>query len=1047
MKFIEISVRRPVLIAMLMLGLAGLGVFSYMQMPKELFPKIEFPMITVMTIYEGAGPEEVEQQITKELEEQINTTEGIKHLYGQSQQGRSLVMAEFELYVDVDDAAADVRDKVNLARPFLPEEAEDPIVQKFDFSSQPVLQLAVSSPRPLREVFHIADERIKDRLSTVPGVASVTIIGGEDREIHVLTRQQRLRAYGLSITDVAGAVAAANIESPGGFIQQNTREYNLRLRGKFTSLEDIENLRLLLPSGRSIYLRDVAEVRDAYKDIRDKARAAGVTCVGMSVQKRSDGNTVEIDRLIRVELENLRSQLGADYTLKILDEQASWITGAIKNVFNNMYVGIILCALTLFIFLHSFRSTLIVTLTMPVALAGVFLAFRLLDVSINLMSMMGLAMTVGVLVDNSILVLENSVRHLHMDKNPVEGVINGTSEIAIAVAASTLTNVVIFVPIAFMGGIIGQFFRDLGLAATFATMCSLVVAFTLTPMLAARLLTKANTTPGEKGLIHRFGHGFDRGLGRLREGYSTVLRWCIGRWWHRLISLLIVIVMLGGAICLVKFGLIGFEFITSMDEGKFTITVEMPTGTRLEEADRAVAQIEKLLLDKTVMPELVSTYATIGQIVGEEVGGGSQGVNIAGIRVELVAKEERDLSTEQIMNRLRPQLAGANIPGAAIKLFEQGAGGGGAPIQMEVLGDDFERVKAFSQQALVMVRDQIEGTVDVDTNYRSGQPEIRVIPDRDRCRDVGVDIRYVAQVVASAFDGMMVGQYREGAYEYDIRVRYDKASRQSVSDVSSLTVMNMQGRLIPLPQIAEIQETTGPAQLFRKNRQSQITVSADVTGRSPGEVHADIVKAIAPLLKEYPDIHLFFAGDIDMMQDSFGRLKIALIMAVCLTYALLACLLESFIEPVLIMLCLPLSLIGVLAALFLMGGTFSIFSIMAIVVLIGMVINNSIVVLDFTDQLRREGVERNAALVQAGSTRLRPMLMTNLTTIAALIPLAAGRGWGGELMAPMGMVQIGGLITGGWIGLLIVPVFYTLWDDLWNFLKRTFKRQKHQKAD
>ncbi|MBN2210749.1 MAG: efflux RND transporter permease subunit [Sedimentisphaerales bacterium] len=1040
MKLIEISVRRPVLVAMFMIGLGGLGVFSYRQMPKEMFPEIEFPMITVMTIYEGAGPEEVQQQVTKELEEQINTTEGIKHLYGQSQQGRSLIMAEFELDVDIDDAAADVRDKVNLVRPLLPEEAEDPIVQKFDFNAQPVLQLAVSAPLPLREVYHIADERIKDRLATVPGVASITIIGGEEREIHVLTNQQRLRAYGLSITDVAGAVAAANIESPGGFIQQNSREYNLRLRGKFTSLEDIENLRLPLPSGRDIYLRDVAEVRDAYKDIRDKARASGVTCVGMSVQKRSDGNTVAIDTLIHKELDNLRGLLGSDFTLEVLDEQASWITGAIDNVFNNMYVGIALCAITLFIFLHSARSTLIVSLTIPVAVAGVFLAFRLLGVSINLMSMMGLAMTVGILVDNSVLILENVVRHLHLGQKPREGVISGASEIAIAVAATTLTNIVIFVPIAFMGGIIGQFFKDLGLAATFATVCSLAVSFTLTPMLAARLLTKENTTPGEKGLVNHFGRRFDRGFGRLRDGYAAVLRWCIGRWWHRLVSLLIVVIMLAGSICLVKYKLIGFEFITSMDDGKFIITVEMPTGSRLEETDRAVAQIEKLLLNKDVVPELVSTYATIGQIVGEEIGGGSQGVNIAGIKVELVAKEERDLSTEQVMNRLRPQLAQANIPGATIKLLEQGAGGGGAPIQLEVMGDDFERVKAFSRQALVIVRDQIEGTVDVDTNYRAGQPEIHVNPDRERCRDVGVDVRYLAQVVASAFDGMIVGQYREGAFDYDIRVRNDKASRQTVSDVNNLTVMNMQGQLIPLPQIAEIAVTTGPSQLFRKNRQSQITISADVTGRSPGEVFADIEAAIQPLLKEFPGIHTFFGGEIERMQDSFGRLGIAGIMAICLTYALLACLLESFIEPVIIMLCLPLSLIGVLVALFLMGGTFSIFSIMAIVILIGLVINNAIVVLNYVNLLRKEGVERNEAIIQAGSIRLRPMLMTNLTTIAALIPLAAGRGWGGELMAPMGMVQIGGLITGGWIGLLIVPVFYVFWDDLYNFFKKLFKR-------
>ena len=1043
MRLVSMSVARPVLVTMLMLALGGIGLFCYTQLPRELFPEIEFPVVTVVTRYEGAGPEEVEQLIVKELEDEISTVEGIKHLRSISQQGMGLLIAEFYLETDVDVAAADVRAKVNLVRPLLPESADDPIVQKFDFSAQPVMQLAVSARRSLREVFRTADRRIKDRIATVPGVASVTILGGEEREIHVLTDQQRLRAHGLSITDVAASVAAANLETPGGQIQQNSREYTVRLRGKFTSLEELRNLRLTLPSGRPIYLRDVAEVRDAFKDIRDKVRADGKTCVGMSVQKRSDGNTVSIDADVREQIAVLGKTLPADYAITVQEESASWITSSIGNVFSNMRVGIVLTAITLFLFLHSLRSVAIVSLTMPISVVATFTIMYLSGLTMNLMSMMGMAMIIGILVDNSVLVLENVVRHLHMGQGPKEAAVTGTSEIAIAVASTTMTNIVIFVPIAFMGGVIGQFFKDLGLTATFATVVSLLVSFTLAPMLASRLLTKQNTEPMGTGLLGKFGRWFDGGFEGVRGTYLGALRWCLR---HRIWSLVIVAGLFFSSLQLGQF--IGGEFITSMDQGKFIVTIEMPTGTRLEETDAAVARLEGVLRDEAVLPELVSTYATIGQVMGSGVGGSSQSVNIAQINVTLVDKLDREESTEEVMDRLRPVLAGAGVPGAHIKLLESGGGGEGeVPIQLEITGDRIERVRAFMEEAVAVISDpeRVPGAVDVDTNYRSGQPEVRIIPDREKCQDADLDVRYLASVVNASFDGLIVSEYRDGAYDYDIRVRNAEESRGTVEDVRELTVMNRQGKLIPLPQVAQVVTTTGPSQLFRKDRQSMITVTADVSGRAQGDVAKTIEEQMVPLLAKYPDCGIFFAGEVEQMRESFGRLGVAMVMSLCLTYMLLAALLESFVEPFMIMAALPLSLIGVLVALFLTAGTFSIFSIMSMVILIGLVINNAIIVLNYVNILRAKGKERNEAIVEAGSIRLRPMVMTNLTTIVALIPLALGLGWGGEMMSPMAMVQIGGLIAGGWIGLLIVPVIYTLYDDFSGWVGRLVHRRR-QKA-
>ncbi|MBN1764633.1 MAG: efflux RND transporter permease subunit [Sedimentisphaerales bacterium] len=1034
MNLIKLSILRPVLVTMIMLALGGIGLFCYIQLPREMFPEVDFPMVTVTTIYEGAGPEEVEQLISKELEDQISTVEGIKHLRSISQQGRSLVLAEFYLEMDVDVAAADVRAKVNLVRSLLPEAAEDPVVMKFDFNAEPILQLAISAPRSLREVFQMADRRIKDRISTVPDVASVTIIGGEEREIHIITSQQRLRAYGLSITDVAMAVANANLESPGGHIKQNNMEYNIRLLGKFTDLEQIRNLTIPVRSGRSIYLREVAEILDTFKEIRTQVRADGKTCVGMTVQKRAGGNTIAVDAEIRKQIQSLLEDLPSDYDIRIIDERATWISSSIRNVFDNMFVGIVLTAIALFLFLHSLRSALIISLSMPISVLGTFIIMYLMGFTLNLMSLMGLAMTVGVLVNNAILVLENITRYLHLGLSPKEAADKGSGEIAIAVSSTTLTNVVVFVPIAFMGGIVGQFFKDFGLTATFATIVSLFISFTLTPMMASKLLTEKNTQVTGQNILHRFGRGFDASLRTLRETYSHALGWCLN---HRFISLIITLLLFYGTTHLLKF--IGSEFITNMDQGRFVVSVEMPVGTRIETTDETVTRIEKVLSDPKILPELVSLYTSVGSSIGVEIGGSSQGVNIAQIFVTLLDKKDRRQSTGEIIDRLRPVLGREYIPGARIKLLEASAGGGGeAPIQMELTGDNLRQINEMAQKVMQVISDpqRVPGAVDIDTNYRLGQPEIHVIPDREKCRENFIDTSYLSRVVAAIFEGLIVSEYREGAYNYDIRVKADEASREVVDDVNQLTVMNQQGSLIPLPEVAQIKYTSGPSQIFRKNRQSLITVSCALSNRSAGDVVADIMRETQSIRNEYPDVRVFFGGEVEQMQESFGRLFVALIMAIGLTYMLLASLLESFTQPLIIMISLPLSMMGVFIALFLMGGTFSIFSIMSVIMLVGLVVNNSIIIIDYINILRREGRDRFEAIIESGRTRLRPILMANLTTVVAMIPLAMGLGWGGEMRAPMAMVMIGGLIAGGWLGLLIVPVIYTLSDDFNNWIKR-----------
>ncbi len=1034
MSLISTSVKRPVLVLVIMIALSGMGLFCYNILPRELFPDVEFPMVTVMTVYSGAGPDEIEELITKKLEEEVSTVEGLKHVYGTSQQGLSLIMAEFNLETDVDAAAADVRAKVDLVRSDLPEAAEDPITQKFDFNDEPVVQLAVSANRSLREVYFYAKERIKDQLSTVLDVASVEIVGGEEREIHILADQQRLRSYHLNISDLIGAVAMANIESPGGYIQQNRREYNIRLRGKFASLDEIRNLRINtgVEGVAPIYLKDIAEVRDSFKEIRDKIRSNGLACVGINVQKRAGGNTVAVDEGVKKKIAELDKLLPEDFEITVQNDQGPWITSSIQNVLQNMFIGVLLTGLALYLFLHTMRGVLVVSLSMPISVMTTFIIMYISGFSLNMMSLMGLAMTVGILVNNSILVLENITRYVQLGHDPKIAAVEGSGEIATAVSSTTLTNVVVFVPIAFMGGIIGQFFKDFGLTATFATMVSLFISFTLTPMMAGRLINPRAISTEGPGLFRWFGRKFDAGLADITSNYEKILRFALRFRW---LIILLALSLLVGGFSLTRF--IGGEFITNMDQGRISILIEMPTGTRLEETDAAVHQLEEVLKHDDVLGNLlVNTYSGIGATFGGDMGGASQGVNIAQINVKVKDKEDREPfeSVKQIINRIRPKLAEANIPGARIKVFEEGGGGGaGAAIQVALVGDDTDKLRTLSEETMAMMG-RLEGTVDIDSSFRIGQPEVRVIPDRERCKDCGITTSQLSQILAAHFEGLIASEYREGAYDYDIRVRSNESARENLMDVPNLTIMTPAGRK-PLPELAKIEHKVGPAQLYRRDRQSQITVSCDATGRTPGDIVMDIDREMATIMKKYPGCNYVYIGDVEMMQDSFGRLGMAMIMATCLTYLLLAALLESFVQAFVIIFALPMSLVGVFVMMFIMGGTFSIFSIMSIIMLLGLVVNNSIVVIDYINVLRGKGIKRREAIVESCTTRLRPILMADITTIVALIPLALGLGWGGEMMASMAQAQIGGLMMDA-LGLIISPTVYSLVDDLANWVRR-----------
>ena len=1022
----RLAISRPVLIIMAFAALIVLGLQALSLMPVELFPRIDIPFATIVTIYPGAGPREIETLISKPLEQSVSSINGVRTVQSTSQEGISVVAVEFAVGTDLDAAANEIRSRLDAARAQLPREAQVPVLFKASLSAIPVLVLGISANRPAYEVRHIAEDHIGDRVAKIPGVASASVVGGQQREIQVEVDKARLQAYGLTIAQVAQALATENLNLPSGAIREGRQEYAVRTVGEFQDLQDLLDVRLPTPQGTPILLRDVARITPGFAEQAELSRLDRKDSVGIVIQKQADANTVRVVDGVKRALERARRELPADISIKIAYDQSTFLQESLADVRTALILGAVLAVLVVYLFLHDLRSTFIISLAIPTSMLAAFIPMTFAGFSLNMMTLLALALSTGILVDDSIVVLENIHRHLHQGELPRDAALNGRSEIGQAAIAITLTDVVVFVPIAFMGGIVGQFFRQFGLTVATVTLFSLLVSFTLTPMLASRWFTRRHREErAAMGLAARIFRAFDAFYARLDSGYRSVLAWALNHRW--------MVVALGLAALLVVLplaGRLGFEFMPSIDQGQFSVKVETPAGTNLATTNQVVTRVEDVLAKQ---PEVEAIFTTVGSTAGAvSFGITNQGPNTANITVSLIDKNLRKKSDRQLIAELRRDAA--SLAGAKIKFETISFGQFGAPVQIELLGDDFDALNRAAGGIASRVK-QVRGTIDVGTSWRVGRPELQVHVDRLKASSYGLSTGMVAGTLRTAIHGSTDTKFRTGGEEYDIRVRLPESQRQAPEDVANILIAAPGGQPVYVKDVATVMLATGPTQIDRKDRQRMVVVSANLApGYFFGNMQRDINKRIADV--PLRGVTLRWGGEAEQLSESSGQLGRALLLSVVLVYILMAALFEGFLSPLIIMFSLPMALVGAILGLMVAGKTLSIVSMIGVIMLMGLVTKNAILLVDYTNTLRARGQPRRDAILQAGPTRLRPILMTTVAMIMGMLPTAIGLGRGAEFRSPMAVAVIGGLIWSTLLTLLVIPVVYTLIDDLTHFASR-----------
>ncbi|MDR7554420.1 MAG: efflux RND transporter permease subunit [Armatimonadota bacterium] len=1024
MSLSALAVRRPVFTLMLTSALMVLGLVSYTRLPVELFPNVQFPYVTVTVVYPGAGPEEIEQLVAKPLEEQLSSLANVREVRTLASEGTTIVGVQFELGTDLDAATADVRQRVEIARARFPRDVQQPIVQKLDIGAQPVMNLGMGGARSSRELRRLADEVVKPRLERVPGVAAVSVTGGLVREVRVEVDLDRLRAYGLTLAQVEDTLRAENLNVPGGKITEGPREVLVRLTGQVASLDEIAALRILRRDGTTVRLGEVATVRDVTKDPEQFTRLNGRDSVGISIQKQAGANTVAVADGVRKALAELRRGLPGDVTFGVAQDQSQFVRSSVADVQSNLALGAVLVAVVVFLFLHNARSTLIIALAMPTAVVATYLPMFFSGFTLNIMSLLGLAVSVGVLVDNAIVVTENINRHLALAPTPTEAARVGAGEIEAAVMASAMTNVAVFVPIAFTRGIVGQFFRQFGLTVVFANLLSLFMAFTLTPMLSARWLRPPARSRGRPArLFDRWDAAYANLATRYRGGLAWVLR-------HRGLTLGAAAAAFVASLALLASPLVGKEFFPTADTGEFRVRIEMPMGSSLALADRAVRRVEAVL---ATVPEVETFFTLVG---GQQAGFGFQtpGAQIGEVFVSLVDRSRRQRSLQEVMDDVRSRLR--DLPAAKVKVSPGGEMGGQAPIQVEVVGPDGTQLAALAARVEQIVR-ATPGTINVDNTLAPGKGELQVVLDRERAARLGLNAALVGSAIRTAVEGAAVTRYRVGGDEVDITVRARPEDRAAAARLGELAVgVAPDGTPIRLRDVAAVREARGPASIMRKNRVRMALVTADLTGRPLGAVVNDIARQTAALALP-PGFAVNFAGEAQFQAESFRDLLLSLALAIVFVYMVMAAQFESLLHPFVILFTLPLAAVGVFPLLAATGIRVSIMSLLGIIMLTGIVVNNAIILVDYTNRLRARGLPRRDALLEAGATRLRPILMTSVTTILGGLPVALGLGTSGaEWRRPLGMAVLGGLTTSTFLTLFVIPAVYALVDDLVGRVRR-----------
>ncbi len=1026
MKLSELSVNRPVTTMVVYLAIIVLGIYSLGRLAIDLIPDISYPVITIFSTYSGVAPEEVEENLTKVLENAAASASNVKKITSKSREGQTQVVVEYEWGTDMGEAAAELREKLDLVRDYLPDEATQPVLFKFDPSMIPVMVLVVEGKRDLKSLRYNADNNIKTNLEQINGVANVMVWGGQQRQVHVDLDRTLLASYGLTVDQVINSIQAEHINIAGGSIDEGGLTYSLRTIGRFRSLEEIEGVVVDNKRDVPVYLKDVARVYDGYVDENMDAKLGRRDAIIMVVQKQSGTNTVRIAKLIEKKLTAIQDALPSDMKIEKFYSPADFIIESINNVWQVALIGGVFAVIVLFVFLRNISTTLIISVSIPLSIITTFIFMYLFDLTINMMSLGGLALGIGMLVDNSIVVLENIFRYREFGAKPLEASKLGSQEMSNAIIASTLTTIAVFLPLVlFIKGLASELFKDLAFTVAFSLLSSLIVALTIIPMLTSRI--KRVTVKKLAGSLRDIEEEL-RSRGRvmrlLDRSYSGVLGWALD---HRFLFVGMVFAVLVASILLIR--VIGVEFMPQSDESFIQMKISMPVGTQIDVTRRTVDRIYDIIEQK--VPERKITFMQVGR-TGEEQGVASP--DRAEIWMTLVDADKRKRSDKKIIDFLRKELH--DIPGLTVQ-FSTGGGptGTGGNLSIAISGYSLKQGSELAQE-LKTIMEKIGNVKDVRISREEGLPEYRITIDRDRAAQYGISVYQVGQAVNHAFAGADVAKVILGGEEVGMLVRLRKSDRVSTADLDLISVMSPRGVQVQLSGIAHIEKGFGPVMIEREGQQRVVYVNARVQGDVKGAV--DAIKAEVYKLVMPPGFSVKYGGSWENLKEVVQDLVLVMLLSIVLVYLIMAALFESFMDPFIIMFTLPMTFIGVVWMHIITGTTFSAISGIGVVMLAGIVVNNGIILVDYTNLLRKRGYELLDAVRLAGRTRLRPILMTMLTTVLGLVPMAFAFGSGSEMRSPMAKTVIGGLLVSTVFTLVLIPVLYTIFET--GRLKRAKKK-------
>ncbi|HQF81795.1 MAG TPA: efflux RND transporter permease subunit [Candidatus Syntrophosphaera thermopropionivorans] len=1007
----DLSVDRPVLVSMALFVFIVFGVLAYFSMPLNLMPDVKIPYVVVQSVYPGAGPSEVETQVTKKIEDAIATVSLIDYIQSYSLENVSIVMVAFKIQKNVDIANQEIKDKIDAIIRDLPSDLQKPIVQKMDINAIPFMDIILSGNLDGKALYELADTKLKDRFGQIEGVAQVDLSGGNKRQIQVQLNDQTVFQNKISLAQLMQILAAQNMDMPAGNFQRGTQEYSVRLKGKFESLDEIANANIPTPTGIK-KLRDLANVIDGAEDVRTRAiyfdvpkKVLDQNIVHISLTNASDANVVTISDEVRKNLPEIKEDLPAGVSLNIVRDTSDFIKSTVSDTFTNIWLGILFTGLILLIFLHDLRSTLIVALSMPISIISTFVFMQIAGFSFNMMTLIGISTSVGILVSNSVVVIENIFRHRDEGMPVRDAAKRGTAEIAIAVLASTLTNVVVFLPVATMGSLVGQFFREFAYTVTIATIFSLVTSFTVTPMLASRILTG-------KEKKNKFGIAFDNLFDKFEASYKKFLGTVLSSKKHSRNIIIISVILVVGSLALMP--VIGLEFIPEIDQGEMSITVELPEGYNLDQTADVLEIVHQRLANHKEIEHIITNLGSSGFV--------NTGTNLASARIKLVDRADRKKSAKQLAEIFSIELA--DIPNAKIVVSAGGSAmGQGMGMEFYLQGQDNARLEQMKNQITELIKDT-PGLMNLDTSSRGGRPELTIIPKRDQMSAVNATVYDLAISLRAAVEGMVSTEYHEGDNQYDIKISLADDAVDTPDKIRNLTIL-INGQPYLLSQLADIEVKPGASNIIHRDRAKTIVFTGEI---AEDATMGDVMNAVQEKLQgfNFPSGYkIVWGGGAKMLNETVVAMLQAFLLAVLLTYMMLAAILESFLQPLFILGTVPLALIGVILSLLITHQTFNIVSMMSVVMMVGVVVNNAILLLDYANMRRKQGAAPHDALMEAGEAKLKPIIMSTLSIVIGMLPMAIGIGAAGrELRKPMGIVTIGGLLVSTFMTLVIIPAFY-----------------------